>query len=123
MTCKDCIKFDVCAVKKKYYANKPFKNGNIDKEQLKYKNGVEKTCNHFKDKSRIVKLPKTIWVISECLELEEYEVLGVFTTNNSVWLDTKGNKQQLLMQISNYNKTWFTDKAKAEAKLKELNEK
>ena len=47
MTCKDCIKFDVCAVKKKYYANKPFKNGNIDKEQLKYINGVEKTWKKY----------------------------------------------------------------------------
>lgn len=82
---------------------------------------MEKRCEYFKDKSRIIELPKTMQIISECLELEEYEVLGVFTTNNSIWLDAKGNKQQLLMQISNYNKTWFTNKAKAEAKLKELN--
>lgn len=60
MTCKDCIKFDVCAVKKKYYANRPLKNGHIDKEQLKYINGVEKTCNHFKDKSHIIELPCSV---------------------------------------------------------------
>lgn len=103
MTCKDCLHYDVCGFEW------------CDSEALTF-------CKDFKDKSRIIELPKTIWVISECLELEEYEVLGVFTTNNSIWLDTKGNKQQLLMQISNYNKTWFTDKAKSEAKLKELNE-
>lgn len=104
MTCKDCYHNDVCGFEWCYDDALTF-------------------CKDFKDKSRIIELPKTIWVISECLELEEYEVLGVFTTNNSIWLDTKGNKQQLLMQISNYNKTWFTDKAKAEAKLKELNKK
>lgn len=109
MTCKDCIHYDVC--------HNNFKNIDLNEEMTD-----EHCCVYFKDKSLIVELPKTIWVISECLELEEYEVLGVFTTNNSIWLDTKGNKQQLLMQISNYNKTWFTDKAKAEAKLKELNE-
>lgn len=53
MTCKGCIKFDVCAVKQKYYANKPLKNGHIDKEQLKYMRGVEKICNHFKNKARL----------------------------------------------------------------------
>lgn len=112
MACKDCIHYDVCH-KKEWY----LELGNISEHE-----GVDKVCKFFKDKSRFIELPKTIWVISECLELEEYEVLGVFTTNNSIWLDTEGNKQQLLMQISNYNKTWFTDKAKAEAKLKELNE-
>lgn len=109
MTCKDCIHYDVCKCV----------NSKVD-EMYGNRNGTQYGCGYFKDKKRIIELPKTIWVISECLELEEYEVLGVFTTNNSIWLDTKGNRQQLLMQISNYNKTWFTDKAKSEAKLKEL---
>lgn len=104
MTCKNCFHCNVCAI-----------NG-IDVENTTLKK--ELCCGEFKNKASIVELPKTIWVISECLELEEYEVLGVFTTNNSIWLDTKGNKQQLLMQISNYNKAWFTDKTKAEAILK-----
>ena len=30
-TCKDCLSFNVCAIKKNYYANKPFKNGKIDR--------------------------------------------------------------------------------------------
>lgn len=110
MTCKDCIHYDVCKCV----------NSKVD-EMYGNRNGTQYGCGYFKDKARFIELPKTMWVISECLELEEYEVLGVFTTNNSIWLDAKGNKQQLLMQISNYNKTWFTNKAKAEAKLKELN--
>lgn len=104
MTCKDCYHYNVCAM-----------NG-IDVENTTFKK--ELCCGEFKDKTSIVELPKIIWVISEYLELEEYEVLGVFTTNNSIWLDTKGNKQQLLMPISYYNKAWFTDKTKAEAILK-----
>lgn len=103
MNCEDCIHYCVCVMCG-------------DEDDIK----AMTFCRYFKDKSKFIELQKTIWVISECLELEEYEVLGVFTTNNSIWLDTKGNKQQLLMQISNYNKTWFTGKAKAEAKLKEL---
>lgn len=115
MACKDCLHYDLC--RETAYIKAEI-TGKIKEQFIYIGNNI--TCKFFKDKSRIVELPKTIWVISECLELEEYEVLGVFTTNNSIWLDTKGNKQQLLMQISNYNKTWFTDKAKAEAKLKEL---
>lgn len=46
MTCKDCIHYDVCEEKYAVYIGLPFSIAN------------DKPCNHFKDKSRFIELPK-----------------------------------------------------------------
>lgn len=109
MTCKDCLTLDLC-------------------EEIKFQEtGVNislegsNICSYFKDKSKVIELPNFVYVI-DCDEIEKCKCLGFFKTNNELWLDTKSEREQILIPISNYNKTWFFKKSKAEEKLKELNE-
>lgn len=49
MTCKDCIHYDIC--------HNNFKNIDLNEEMTD-----EHCCVYFKDKSRIVELPDTVYV-------------------------------------------------------------
>lgn len=126
MTCKDCISLDVCAIKKKYYANRPLKNGHIDKEQLKYMKGVEKTCNHFKNKARFVELPCSVGDTFYAIVNEQviaYNCVGVKYGHSAV---TRKNNELLLLTVYDmefvFGEEAFLSNEEAEAKLKELNE-
>ena len=111
MTCKECIHYEVCGFEW------------CDSEDLAF-------CKDFKEKSRIVELPCKVGDLIYCLSFvnEHYELeiekilrmeilIGIYTTHMLI----KTKKRRIWS--SNYNRTWFTDKAKAEAKLKELNGK
>ena len=80
---------------------------------------------YFKDKSRIIELPCKVGDLIYCLSFvnEHYELeiekilrmeilIGTYTTH--MLINTKNRR----IWSSNYNRTWFTDKAKAEAILK-----
>lgn len=62
MTCKDCYHYDVCHLRINSIDFLPVIKGKISISSIMYKecDDVEKHCLHFKDKSRIVELPKTI---------------------------------------------------------------
>lgn len=53
MTCKDCYHCDVCHLRISL---------NMDYDEVKDKpiTEMEKRCEYFKDKSRIIELPKTM---------------------------------------------------------------
>lgn len=113
MTCKNCLCFDVCAIKKIYYANKPFKNGNIDKDNLIFQDSVENKCKHFKDKSRFIELP--------CKEGENLYYVSKF---NTIGCFLNVSYETILMCVSdcrNREKIYISkNREECEEKLKEL---
>lgn len=120
MTCKDCIHYDVCS-KKHWHV-----------ECNKYAcdlNDIENRCDDFKDKSRFIELPckigDTVYLVDDKMEIIEYSIINIFfaSFNFALWLKVENNDSVKTLLFSHYNQHWFTNKSKAEAKLKELNEK
>lgn len=112
-TCRDCIHFDVCGM-------------------CGYEDDIRAMtfCSYFKDKSRFVELPCKIGhYVYYIYEITNYkgEHRYVLRTNKIKSIDIhEYYKYYSLFDRSvlisdDYNKTWFTDKSKAKAKLKELN--
>ena len=116
VTCKDCIHYDVC--------HNNFKNIDLNEEMTD-----EHCCVYFKDKSLIVELPckvgTKVYVISS--QTSDNHNLFIFEdVIDRYIIDENGIIMCFINNLSksDYRNKWdrvFTDKSKAEAKLKELN--
>lgn len=124
-TCKDCLSFNVCAIKKNYYANKPFKNGKIDKEKLIYQNNIENICKHFKDNAHY-------YLLSFPIGSEVFVVRSLTSNESNFYIfedHVRGygyNDFGLYITFFNHIAEChldriFTSRLEAESKLKELN--
>ena len=111
MTCKDCYHYDAC----KFY------NKNLPEEY----DTIEWQCDNFKDKSLIVELPyplrtKVFVIRSQTSDKNNLYIFEDYITGYIY------GKYGLLMTFDyhlsedNFERV-FTDKSKAEEKLKELN--
>lgn len=134
MTCKnDCIHYDVCHRRINSIDFLPVIKGIVSTSSIMYKNcdDVEKYCRYFKDKSRIVELPNVeigqeLFYVDRYTKSVESDIvskliweendLGVDT---GIWSENNGFSEY----FSDIGKNLFITKEKAEAKLKELNEK
>lgn len=119
MSCKDCIGYGFCSLWDEYN-DEPYKDGNSD------------NCHNyssFKDKSRFVELPckvgdKAYYIsikryVPLLYEIKEADVVNFGVGFNGIFdveVETKWSTFAL-----DIKKVYF-DKAKAEAKLKEVNE-
>ena len=118
MTCKDCIHYDVCEEKDTQYTGLPFSIAN------------DKPCKHFKDKSRFIELPckvgDKVYVITGYEEhswIDELKVIGFsYNGKNFISVITTNGSFDYYKDDFDYELVTL-DKSKAEAKLKELNEK
>lgn len=105
MTCKDCINFNVCTI------------GNENDEIM---------CNLFKDKSRIIELPYPLRTKVFVIRSQSSDKNNLYIFEDYITGYIYG-KYGLLMTFDyhlsedNFERV-FTDKSKAEAKLKDLNE-
>lgn len=135
MTCKDCIHYNVCHRRINSIDFLPVIKGKVSISSIMYKkcDNVEKHCLHFKDESLVVELPYKIgtkvYVISSQTSdnhnlfifkdiidryiIDENDIIMCFTNHFSK--SAYRNKYNVWDRV-------FTDKSKAEAKLKELNE-
>lgn len=123
MTCKDCLGFDFCKIKDpilKGYCTMFYDEYSAD-------NNVEINCHKYKDKSKFIELPckvgDKVYFIEQCnqvYELIESNIFAIDIHKQVTYFDTI--EKHTILYSDEYNKTWFTDKSKAEAKLKELNE-
>lgn len=129
MTCKDCIHYDVCGRKTFHFANKLYR---------KDVNDIEKWCETLKDKSRFVELPckvgDTVYYVANIGRtsrllpfINEYSVFEITLSKRQIYFhlchkndNGKNEKVYHTVSIEKFNKNVFTDKSKAEAKLKEL---
>jgi hypothetical protein len=111
MTCKDCISYEACK----------FNNKNLPEEY----DPIEWQCDNFKDKSLVVELPyplrtKVFVIRSQTSDKNNLYIFEDYITGYIY------GKYGLLMTFDyhlsedNFERV-FTDKSKAEEKLKELN--
>ena len=112
MTCKDCISYEACK----------FNNKNLPEEY----DPIEWQCDNFKDKSRIVELPYPLKTKVFVIRSQSSDKNNLYIFEDYITGYIYG-KYGLLMTFNyhlsedNFERV-FTDKSKAEAKLKELNE-
>lgn len=108
MTCKDCIHYDVCSEK----------DGTTNFYGKEFAcNDVEKRCQYFNDKLRIVELPCKVGETVHYITFWKNEYNYHLITNVTY---------DILYQLFHEMETGYViymtdDKSKAEAKLKELN--
>lgn len=128
MTCKDCIHYDVCKSS----------NGETEIYGVGLNCNAEKMCEHFKDKSRFIKLPckvgESVWILDrenvpQKMVLENPYVV-IRCTEEKEWCDkpcfSEGRKyclQRLDVCRNDIGKTVFRTREEAETKLKEMSEK
>lgn len=116
MNCKDCFHNDVCEKKHYHYANNKCRN-DID--------FVEKVCNFFKDKSKIVELPckvgDTVYNIYWWKDVQKKckgkDGKTYYRTERQHYVQKSTFD---LFDYRNFGKTVFLTKEEAEARLKEL---
>lgn len=118
MTCENCVHFEVCAVKGKRSRNEYSKGKVIN---TIYSNIVEKTCKHFKDKSKIIDLPCNMGN-----KIFKFKNINGTPTGEIVELSVNGFVTVLItspynaFDIEEIGKTVFLTKEEAEQKLKEM---
>jgi hypothetical protein len=111
MTCKDCYHYDAC----KFY------NKNLSEEY----DTIEWQCDNFKDKSLIVELPYPLRTKVFVIRSQSSDKNNLYIFEDYITGYIYG-KYGLLMTFDyhlsedNFERV-FTDKSKAEEKLKELN--
>jgi len=111
MTCKDCYHYDAC----KFY------NKNLPEEY----DTIEWQCDNFKDKSLIVELPYPLRTKVFVIRSQSSDKNNLYIFEDYITGYIYG-KYGLLMTFDyhlsedNFERV-FTDKSKAEEKLKELN--
>lgn len=111
MTCKDCYHYDAC----KFY------NKNLPEEY----DTIEWQCDNFKDKSLIVELPYPLRTKVFVIRSQSSDKNNLYIFEDYITGYIYG-KYGLLMTFEhhlsedNFERV-FTDKSKAEEKLKELN--
>ena len=114
MTCKDCYHYDVCC------------------ELMKQLHWRPELCNSFKDKSRIVELPCKMGDEAYYISIKRYsplsyklvkaKVIDFYISENGIYaVELKTSESNFTFTL-NICKVYF-DKSKAEARLKEFNEK
>lgn len=106
MTCKNCIHYDVCC------------------ELMKQLHWRPELCNSFKDKSRIVELPckvgEELFLTDYPMHhhrLKEYKFIGERVVMVIECFELQRTCKRFVDE--HFGVTVFTDKSKAEAKLKE----
>lgn len=107
MTCKDCCHYDVCCLRILY---------NMDYDLLNHINTNAEKCEHFKDKSRIIELPYR-------LGDKVYKIIRGFSFNDHIQEMTIQKFALIAHTDFEIIDQWnliYSDKLKAEAKLKEL---
>lgn len=116
MTCKDCYHCDVCSEK----------DGTTNFYGKEFAcNDVEKRCQYFKDKSLIVELPYPLRTKVFVIRSQSSDKNNLYIFEDYITGYIYG-KYGLLMTFDyhlsedNFERV-FTDKSKAEEKLKELN--
>ena len=127
MTCKDCVHYDVCHRRINSIDFLPVIKGKVSISSIMYKkcDDVEKHCLHFKDKSKYIELPyplrtKVFVIRSQTSDKNNLYIFEDYITGYIY------GKYGLLMTFDyhlsedNFERV-FTDKLKAEEKLKELN--
>lgn len=127
MTCKDCYHCEVCenrfAGLRKICVDEPVKH-------LELNPSVEKCCENFKDKSKIIEIPCTVGDEIYCINgdgsLHKSKVHclskgGKFSNDWQFHIyDADGDNSTVMLR--NFGKQWFVNKQTAEARAKELNE-
>lgn len=126
MTCKDCYHYDVCHRRINSIDFLPFIKGKVSISPIMYKkcDDVENHCLHFIDKSLIVELPYRIgdevyYIAQMSNKIVAAKVFG-FSIDRSGIFEYELEVSKSYTNIVSANKV-FSDKSKAEAKLKELN--
>lgn len=128
MTCKDCFHYDVCHIRINSIDFLPVIKGKISMPSIMYKNcdDVEKHCSHFKDKSLIVELPckvgEELFLTDYHMchhRLKEYKFIGTRVVMVIECFELQSTCKRFVDE--HFGVTVFTDKSKAEAKLKEIN--
>lgn len=111
MTCKDCISYEACK----------FNNKNLPEEY----EPIEWQCDNFKDKSRYIELPYPLRTKVFVIRSQTSDKNNLYIFEDYITEYIYG-KYGLLMTFDyhlsedNFERV-FTDKSKAEEKLKELN--
>ena len=119
-TCKDCLHYDVCAVKRKMNTIKVYINGKSVTTDF-IESVVEKRCKHFKDKSRFIVLPCKVGdTIYRCgypsKKVYEWEIEHVkLYLDEIVFVDDSDNE----FTAEDIGKTVFLTREEAEKALKE----
>ena len=135
MTCKDCYHCEACENKfaglKKICVDEPVKH-------LELNPAVEKCCESFKDKSRIIELPckvgDEIYILNrenipQKMILDEPDIRCHCTKEDNLCMALCDDKKhgicayRLKNDGSDIGEKVFLTKEEAKAKLKELNEK
>lgn len=110
MTCKDCISYEACK----------FNNKNLPEEY----EPIEWQCDNFKDKSRYIELPYPLRTKVFVIRSQTSDKNNLYIFEDYITRYIYG-KYGLLMTFDyhlsedNFERV-FTDKSKAEEKLKEL---
>lgn len=123
MICKDCYHCDVCHLRISL---------NMDYDEVKDKpiTEMEKRCEYFKDKSRIIELPCKVGDEAYYISIKRYsplsykllkaKVINFNINRNGIYVvELKTLKSDYTFTLD-IRKAYF-DKSEAEAKLKELN--
>ena len=107
MTCKDCVHYDVCLFMK------------------------DKTCMHFKPKSRFVELPcevgQTVYQVLG-FSIHEYKITQIRFDDLMMWFYCENEEyavecRNFLFDITRIGKTVFLSREEAENALKERERK
>lgn len=120
MTCKDCIHYEVC--KQKYYHL-------YESYSVLDAENIESVCKSFKNKSKYIELPckvgDEIWYIPGYVA-SPHLLVGTITdiqiSSNDYGVRIWQTPYNGYFMGRNFNINWFTDREKAEQKLKELQE-
>lgn len=117
MTCKDCYHYNVCYLRILY---------NMDYDVLGHIDTNAEKCEHFKDKSLIVELPckvgKELFLTDYLMyhhRLKEYKFIGERVVMVIECFELQRTCKRFVDE--HFGVTVFTDKSKAEVRLKELN--
>lgn len=123
MTCEDCYHYEACKEKfaglRKICVENPEKHLELDPR-------AEIVCQQFKDKSLIIELPCKVGeelFLTDYLmyhhRLKEYKFIGERVVMVIECFELQRTCKRFVDE--HFGVTVFTDKSKAEAKLKELN--
>lgn len=123
MTCKDCYHYAICHLEISLSMG-------TDYVTDKMYDDMEKRCENFKDKSKIIEIPCTVGDEIYCINgdgsLHKSKVHclskgGKFSNDWQFHIyDADGDNSTVMLR--NFGKQWFVNKETAETRAKELNE-
>lgn len=109
MTCKDCYHYDVCHRRINRIDFLPIINGEITRIPIMFIKckDVENRCGNFKNKSKIIEKPDTVYQV-DCERIYESKVKNIIFDTDGIAFDERA-----------ISKTVFLSKKEAEKVLEE----